>query len=357
MPPIKALQWLGLGLGCLSLLWMILPGLAGGESVRFQRMTLRAPPFIQGLATITCGGKKEVVALGKEGQRYRVTLSTQGPGLSALGDCKLPAVPPDPERLPDGEVSPGRADMAWAWLAEPTERYRHGILGDGIEAGALRVVRHASGGKEGLRLTLRLDEGHVFEDRRARIVDLDGDGRSEVLVIRSGLEDGGALALYGIRDGVLVTLASSAAFGRPHRWLNVVGVEDFDGDGRREVAAVLTPHIGGTLALYEWRGGRLVLDHERDGFSNHAIGSRELDMSAVADVDGDGIPDLVVPDANRRVVRMVTFAGGHFHEWARVDNPAEIVTGIHLVPLPGRSRAGLVYGLKTGVLVGLIPGE
>ena len=34
------------------------------------------------------------------------------------------------------------------------------------------------------------------------------------------------------------------------RWLNPVGVPDLDGEERAEIAAVITPHIGGTLKVY-----------------------------------------------------------------------------------------------------------
>ena len=50
------------------------------------------------------------------------------------------------------------------------------------------------------------------------------------------------------------------------------------------------------------------------GFSNHQIYSRELGMSAVLDFNGDGIPDLLVPDAKREALRVVTFANGQFRQ-------------------------------------------
>ena len=53
-------------------------------------------------------------------------------------DAPAPAKLPQ-GALPDGQVATGQHDIARAWLAEPTDRYDHGVLGDKIEAGALVI--------------------------------------------------------------------------------------------------------------------------------------------------------------------------------------------------------------------------
>ena len=55
-------------------------------------------------------------------------LATPRAGLRTSGDA-----------LPDGGYAIGIHDIAGAWLIEPTRRYDHGVLGDAIEAGGLRV--------------------------------------------------------------------------------------------------------------------------------------------------------------------------------------------------------------------------
>ena len=123
-----------------------------------------------------------------------------------------------------------------------------------------------------------------------------------------------------------------------------MGVADFDGDGRREIAVVRTPHIGGILKLYEHKGDRLVQEHSVDGFSNHAIGSRELGLSAVLDVNRDGVADIVLPNANRSRLRIVTFKGGRFAELAQVPVGGQLVTGLWPLELNGDGRKEVVYG-------------
>ena len=257
--------------------------------------------------------------------------------------------PPSADALPDGETGRGVNDVAAAWLVDPTRRYDHGVLGDAIEAGGLRV--RLRGGAE---LDTRLPADSVFEDLRPRVVNLDGDGRDEILVVRSYLEAGAALAVYGVRDGELVQLAQTDPIGRAHRWLNPAGVGDFDGDGGLEIAYVETPHIGGILYILSFQDGRLRREGRRHGFSNHAMGSRALGLAAVLDLDGDGAEELILPSAGRRELKIVSFAGGEFQELGEIVHRAAIVTDFRVRDLDGNGRPDIAYGLADGTLVTLL---
>ena len=256
-----------------------------------------------------------------------------------------------PDMLPDGVVARGAGSIRAAWLTGPTDRYAHGVLGDAIEASGLAVER-----VDGEVLSMTLEADAVFEDRVPRLVDLDGDGRDEVLVVKSTSTAGAALALAGITGGRLSIVAEGPPIGRPYRWLNPVGVGDFDGDGRIETVHVETPHIGGTLVLSRRDGGRLVEVNRVRGFSNHRMGSRELGLSAVLDVDGDDVPDLIVPDASRRSLRIVTFAGGGFRELARVKIPAEVVSALRVMDIDGDGRADVAFRMANRQAAALVFG-
>jgi hypothetical protein len=211
--------------------------------------------------------------------------------------------------LPDGEIARGQGRIAAAWLVAPTERYRHGVLGDAIEAGGV-AVRLA----DGRELRVMLPPDSVFEDRYPRLV---GD---TLLLVRSYLDRGAALSLWGVEHDELKLLAESEPLGRPNRWLNPIGAADFDGDGAVDYAAVVTPHLAGVLTLYRREGDRLVKTFEAPGFSTHRIGSRELRLAAIADFDHDGVPDIGLPSLDRRTFMLVSLRGGAAPNRTRPDN-------------------------------------
>ncbi len=263
-----------------------------------------------------------------------------------------PAIVADPGMLADGEITTGSGRVRAAWLTGPTEIYGHGILGDRVEATGFRVVD-----RDGKRYDLGLDQRSVFEDLRVRLVDLTGDGADEFVVIRSTLDGGAALAVYRLGETGIEPVAESLAIGQPNRWLNPAGAADFDGDGVVEIAHVETPHIGGVLRVYELGGEGLKLEHSAAGFSNHAIGSRVLDMSAVVDWNADGVPDLALPDAARRRMRIVTLAGGAFADLAEIPHDARIATAVIATDLDADGAPELVYGLDDGTIVLARPSE
>ena len=230
-----------------------------------------------------------------------------------------------PNGLPDGEVAQQEdADISAAWYTKPTKRYAHGILGDAIEAGELTVELDS-----GETLTHTLPDNQVFEDRTPRLADLDGFGQTEIITILSDVNKGGSIAVFGVRKGKLELIAQTPYIGRSNRWLNIAGIEDFDGYGKTQIAAVWTPHIGGTLKYWTWNKGQLNLAGEARGFSNHFIGSREQELSVVDDFNGDGIADLALPSADRKSIRIMAFKGPArgkktLEEFARIPLPARV---------------------------------
>lgn len=251
----------------------------------------------------------------------------------------LPVVRPA-NALPDGRPALGQGHIAEVWLTEPTERYGHGVLGDGVEAGGLLVRL-----RDGTTLTLSLPEDQVFEDLQPRLTDLDGDGAEEILVVRSSLDGGAVLTAYGVVQEQLQLVAKGPERLTAFRWLNPVGTADFDGDGGLQVAYVETPHIGGVLRVLALQEGALVQQAEAYGFSNHAIGSRALGLSAILDVDGDGLPEIFLPDARRRALRVMGFVDGALVERASQGLEMAIVGDFRLQDLDGNGLEEIIIPL------------
>jgi hypothetical protein len=273
-----------------------------------------------------------------DGRRFTVS---PGEDRLVLRETAAPPEPePLPEQLPQSRPAEGRQDIALAWLAEPTERYRHGVLGDALEAGALRLRD-----REGRSLRFALPADAVFEDLRPRLVDLEGDGRDEVILVRSTLDAGAALLVLGIVDGELGEKAATPPIGRPNRWLNPLGAADLDGDGQSELAYVETPHIGGILHIWSWNGGEMIERATLSGVSNHAAGSTALGLHAITDLAGDGLPEIVLPDQSRRVLRVLSFGGGTLAERERIALPGALTSDIAVLP------EGLLLATASGHLV------
>lgn len=247
--------------------------------------------------------------------------------------------------LPDGfvAVQQAGAGIVQAWYETPTRVYRHGILGDATEAATLAVRTSA-----GRRLTIDAGEGHVFEDLTPRLADLDGDGRNEVIAVRTDVRRGAAVAVYGLAGSQLRLIAATEPIGRANRWRNpALTVADPSGRGRL-IAEVVTPHIGGTLNLWQLKGSaeggyRLARRASAQGFSNHAIGSRELGLMADG---GSGL--IAVPSGDRLSLRILQIGKSGLADRGSVRLPGRIDKALAVAR--GPSGPIIIAGLADGRL-------
>jgi hypothetical protein len=241
----------------------------------------------------------------------------------------LAAAETRPGGLPDLRVARGQNHIAEVWLAHPTTRYRHYVLGSSYEAASV-VARL----RDGRTVNLTLPENSVFEDRQPRLADLDGDGRDEIVLVRSYLDRGATLAIVGLVGDRLEIVAEGPPIGFANAWINPAGIADFDGDGKLDIAYVQMPHVLGRLRVWTLRDGKLVEIASLPDVSNHAHGSRELGLSAVADFDGDGIADLAIASLDRRSLRFIAFKGG-VRELQRKPLPAAAASDFALEIVDG----------------------
>lgn len=262
---------------------------------------------------VTIGAPSPVTSLAMEGDRLLVQLRGSTHRLVTCPEktfCLVPAQPALPaslpkDALPDGSIAvdaSGKGTIRRAWYSRPTDRYPHGALGDNIEAGSLVAETF-----DGRRVEYVLPETHVFEDLTPRIADLDGDGTSEIVSIRSGLERGGAIAIYGLRDGKLAELAVAAEIGQRNRWHNIAAILPADPDkpgGPKVIYAVRTPHIGGVLFAVRFDGKKAAVeDGLATDLTNHVYGSREQGLAYGGVISGHSRPVLAMPSQDRRSLR------------------------------------------------------
>lgn len=288
-------------------------------------------------------------SLGLSAHVVAMTLTIQPNACGQLATIR-PPVQPMPEqaaqRIPDSKASAGRLDVAWAWLGTPTLRYPHRALGSPVHAASVHaLVKARSGAWQAVELRLPLKR--VYEDRVPRIVDIDQDGSEEIVLVEADVLRGASLVVLGVdhtaSGPALVERTRSAFVGTPFRWLNPVGVADFDNDGRLDLAIVVTPHIGGELQLLTY-GSPLMAPFARAlDVSNHRMGAIEQDLAVVVQAAGRR-PAIVLPDMTLRAL--------HALRW---DAPGQWSELSDVMPLPGRiERLSLSPG---GVCVSLDDGR
>ncbi|MFB6123000.1 MAG: hypothetical protein ABEJ78_06040 [Haloferacaceae archaeon] len=189
-------------------------------------------------------------------------------------------------------------------FARPTNAYDHGVLGDDTEAGGVAIVDPARGVVDRV---VAASEGAVFEGIAPIVTDVDGDGDAEILVTESDAETGSRLVAFET-DGTVA--AAGPPVGTGYRWRHQLAVAPFGPDGQREAAAVKTPHLDGVAEFYRADGEDLQIVATDAGYASHRIGSRNLDMAAAGDFDGDGRVELLVPDGTGERLVAVRREGG-----------------------------------------------
>lgn len=244
---------------------------------------------------------------------------------------------------------------AVAVLSEPTQSYRHGTLGDEVEAAALWLLRLPD-------LTpvasWRPAPPAVIEARRPTPWHADGAVGLHVTVSD---EASGARLVSLVWDGsALRLLARGEPLGAPQRWLHLIG-----SDGGR-VYTVHEPRAGGPVVRYELSALALppadaALDEAPAAFDtaafdldlvSHVDGERLLDRAALLGRLPDGADLLLVPRRNQRTLVWLRCDSAVCSELAEVTLPAALATNLALSPPQGPAtavvladRAGTVWRL------------
>ncbi len=309
--------------------------------------TDRSGPAVSLHATPLCLPGGGVAAIDPNG-RSLLRLAADGTPLARIAVAALPDAAP--VRLRDGLL---------ALPIEPTLRYRHGVLGDEVEAAGLALVDLPAG-----RVVdaWSLPGERVIEERR--LVPFPAAGPHGVVATVSGAGDGGALLVLaaprpaavpagpqgplpyvahgdpaGGASERLAPFAVAAGLGQEQeqRWRHVLGAS-----GRR-LYAVAAPHLGGPLERWRLVPGDDVLEREAFelGVTSHREGARELDLGRLlpaAAGDPPGLDLLLLPGGDLTDLRLVACDDAG----CRVAAVAELGGILAAAPVTGRRPDGAI---------------
>jgi hypothetical protein len=289
----------------------------------------RLPPGMPPLLKLAAGSAALLMVPGRDASGLtppaiigpgRLAYVARGGDLVITGTGRPERLPyralPDARILVDGT---GRLLL----LTGATTRYGHGALGDRVEAASITLFDPRRTPR--LAVTIALPPPRVVEGIAPLWVDVTGDGRRDIVVTASDNQTGGRIQVFS-ETGKMI--ASGPGFTQGSRWRHPIAVAPFGPTGERELAVVRTPHLGGVVEFYRVADGRLTIVAELGGFTSHVLGSRNLDMAAAGDFDGDGHAELLLPD------QALTTLGGI----RRTDNGAIVAW---TVPLGGRLSTNL----------------
>ncbi len=264
--------------------------------------------------TLYVDGNGDVVVRGEREHRFQV---------SALPDAR-PAVAGSRAYVP----------------ADATDHYDHGALGDGTEAGSVVAIDASVPG-----ITGRIDhDPAVFEGVAPILTGAWGD--PAVVVTEADGERGARVVAYRLTGE---QIAAGEAIGTGFRWRHQLCVAPFAPDGVPELAAVRTPHIGGTVEFYRREDEGLRIAARISGYSSHTFGSRNLDGALAGDLDGDGRLELAVPtDARDRIGAIRRTQTGAEAAW-HLPVDGEVTTNLAAAPREGRLALGV--GRRAGLRV------
>lgn len=194
--------------------------------------------------------------------------------------------------------------IIFAQYQDDLDIYPHRIMGSIREKDTLFVRDHTD---KDYAVSVS-QTGHVFEDVKPHIGDMDGDGFNDVMVVETSVKLGASIAVYSMATGTLRKIGQTPYVGRASRWYAPVGFGDFNDDGNMDLAFVDRPHLARILRVFTLTGGALREVAAASGVTNHAIGD-EVIWGGVRRCNGRD--EIVVKDVTtgRVTVARVTAQG------------------------------------------------
>ena len=212
------------------------------------------------------------------------------------------------------------------------QRYRHGIMGDRLEAATLLVLEARD---SQIRILARIDlpGEDVYEGIAPFWADIDGDGVEDLVTTVSNGTLGARIRAY-LWDGASIRQEiDGPPIGRGNRWRHLLTSGPFGPDGAIEIVDVRSPHLDPEMEFFRLSDGALELAASFPGLTTHLLGSRNLDQTAAGDFNGDGQPEVLALDMKRRAIVAVQRSETGAREVWRLEAGGEIVSNFAPVEL------------------------
>lgn len=296
-----------------------------------------------------CGADGGVLALDPNGALLSLTRELEPLALArvaALPDAELVV-------LDLGVLDLGDGVSAVAVLTEPTQRYRHGALGDEVEAASVTVLRLPDLEPLG---TWAPAPPAVIEARRPTPWRRGDEAGLYVTV--SDDRDGARVVRLVLDESGLQAVASGAPLGASQRWLHLIGATG------GTAYAMHDPHDGGPLARYADAAGSepgpfdgslharttvLVATTFAVGLQSHVDGERLLDRAVLVGALEDGADLLLVPSADQHALVWLRCDDASCAVVATVPLPSPLATNVTLAPSGLTPEAAVLADRSGGV--------
>ncbi len=222
-----------------------------------------------------------------------------------------------------------------AVLTNPTTDYAHGVLGNTVEASAITIIDTTGDTPEIYNVIDRLGMS-VIEGTSPMWADINLDGEDEIIVTLANAQEGARIVAFSPEGSII---AESDPIGQGNRWRHQLAVAPFDGEP--QLVDVLTPHLGRTVEFFTFDDGKLVVTESLSGYTSHQIGSPNLDTAVAGDFNGDGIIELLLPNAGFNQLAGIVINQGNASVAYELETGAVITSNL--------STAMTVNGLAVGV--------
>jgi len=196
-----------------------------------------------------------------------------------------------------GEVIAISTDSYVGWDVEIGDADNDGyneILTTGCPSSSLNMYRLNENKWESLLLTTNLAQTFPGMGLAVKIVDLDGNGKNEI-ILGTGQEGAGTAFFYtfSLEDNTLTTLNMSRPDFNKSGYTHNLAPYDIDSDGFLEVISAYCGH--GEIIRYDYEPG---LNETRARKIHNLSGSGE--ESLIADVDNDGAVEYITSNGFRK---------------------------------------------------------